>query len=397
MASIYLDHNATTPVDPVVAEAMALCLGERYGNPSSMHGAGRIAREAVEQARNRVADSVSGRPEEIVFVSGGTEANNLAIRGSYWAHRRRGRHLITTPIEHHSVLEPCRWLEREGLAEVTYLPVDAHGMIDPSDVERAIRPETILVSVMHANNEVGTMQPVEAVAEATRRHGVLLHVDAVQTWGKVPWSVETLGADLVSLSAHKCYGPKGIGALWVRRGTVLTAQQQGGHQERNGRGGTESVAAIVGFGAAAQLARERLAQRAAHMLALEEAFWSGVRARIDGTLLNGHPARRVPGTVNVAFDGVDGDALMIQCDLAGLCVSLGAACEAGSSEPSHVLLAMGVPEARARASLRFSIGCGNTHDEIERCVDVLADLVMKLRARRSRDLRTYDVRRTTCA
>lgn len=381
---VYLDHNATTPMDPSATAAMAPYLGERYGNPSSVHRVGRLAREAVEEARGRVAALLAGQPEEVIFTSGGTEANNLAIKGIVWAqgHGRRGCHLITTQIEHQSVLEPCRFLERAGVASVTYLPVDRDGLVDPADLEEALRPETVLISVMHANNEIGTIQPIEEVAAIARRRGVPLHVDAVQTAGKVALEVGRLGADLVSVSAHKCYGPKGVGALWVRRGVRLAAQQHGGHHERSVRGGTEPVAAIVGFGAAATLAADRLVERAAHVQAMAQRLWCGLRERVDGIHLNGHATQRLPGTLNIAFEGVDGEVLLIQADLAGICLSLGAACDTGSVEPSHVLLAMGVPEPLARASLRLSLGTGTTPEEIDYCLETLPRLVGRLRAKR---------------
>jgi cysteine desulfurase len=378
MKRIYFDHNATTPVDPDVVAAMLPFFGECYGNASSIHTFGQQARAAVERAREQVAGLIGARPAEIVFTSGGTEADNLAVFGVVRASRRERRHVITTAIEHPAVLEACRALEGEGV-DVTYVPVSADGVVDPDAVRQALRPETVLISVMLANNELGTLQPVEEIARLAAEADVWMHTDAVQAVGKVPVDVNRLGVDLLTLSGHKLYGPKGVGALYVRGGTRLQPILYGGHHERDRRAGTENVPGIVGLGKAAELARLRLGEESARLQALRDRFEQAVLERIPETRVNGRSAPRVPGTTNITFSYVEGESLVIALDLKGLACSTGAACSSGAVEPSHVLTAIGLPREQARASLRFSLGRTNTEDEVDAAVELLAEAVERLR------------------
>jgi cysteine desulfurase len=378
MKRIYFDHNATTPVDPDVVAAMLPFFGECYGNASSIHTFGQQARAAVERAREQVAGLIGARPAEIVFTSGGTEADNLAVFGVVRASRRERRHVITTAIEHPAVLEACRALEGEGV-DVTYVPVSADGVVDPDAVRQALRPETVLISVMLANNELGTLQPVEEIARLAAEADVGMHTDAVQAVGKVPVDVNRLGVDLLTLSGHKLYGPKGVGALYVRGGTRLQPILYGGHHERDRRAGTENVPGIVGLGKAAELARLRLGEESARLQALRDRFEQAVLERIPETRVNGRSAPRVPGTTNITFSYVEGESLVIALDLKGLACSTGAACSSGAVEPSHVLTAIGLPREQARASLRFSLGRTNTEDEVDAAVELLAEAVERLR------------------
>ncbi len=378
MKRIYFDHNATTPVDPEVVAAMLPFFAECYGNASSIHTFGQQARAAVEHAREQVAALIGARPAEIVFTSGGTEADNLALFGVVRASRRERRHVITTAIEHPAVLEACRALEREGV-EVTYVPVSADGVVDPDAVRRALRPDTVLISVMLANNELGTLQPVEEIARLAAEADVWMHTDAVQAVGKVPVDVNRLGVDLLTLSGHKLYGPKGVGALYVRGGTRLQPVLYGGHHERDRRPGTENVPGIVGLGRAAELARQRLGEESVRLRALRDRFEQAVLERIPETRVNGRGAPRVPGTTNITFSYVEGESLVIALDLKGLACSTGAACSSGAVEPSHVLTAIGLPREQARASLRFSLGRTNTEAEVEAAVELLAEAVERLR------------------
>jgi len=381
MERLYFDHNATTPVLPEVREAMLPYLTGAYGNPSSIHWFGQQARAAVEQARAEVARLLNCRPNEIVFTGGGTEADNLAIFGVVRAASARGAghpHLITTQIEHHAVLNACQALEKEGVA-VTYLPAGKGGVVDPDDIRRALRPETVLITVMYANNEVGTLQPVAEITAIAGERGVLLHTDAVQAAGKIAVDVKVLGVDLLTISGHKTYGPKGVGALYVRRNTRLQPLLYGGHHERDRRAGTENVAGIVGLGRAAELARQSLPAEAARLAALRDRLESGILQRVDETGVNGDPARRVPNTTNIRFDYLEGEALVIALDLKGIACSTGAACSSGAIEPSHVLTAMGLRPDQARASLRFSLGKQNTEAQVDRVLEILPGVVAQLR------------------
>lgn len=376
---VYADHGATTPVDPAVAQAMLPYFSEAFGNPGSIHAWGQQAREAVDRAREIVARALGARPAEIVFTGGATEADNFAVVGAALAGEPRGRHIVTTQVEHHAVLEPCRFLETRGF-EVTYLPVDRTGRVDPADIRRALRHDTILVSVMHANNEIGTLQPVGEIAEAARARGIVVHTDAAQTVGILSTDVDRLGVDLLSVSAHKRYGPKGVGALYVRKGTPLARVQHGGAQERGRRGGTENVPGIVGFGEAMRIAAGMMAEEAGRLAALRDRLAAGL-ARIEGAHLNGHPVERLPGTVSVSFEGADSEALLMALDLAGVAASSGSACTSGSLEPSHVLRAIGLPPEVAKGTLRLSLGRTTTDADVAYLLEVMPPIVARLRAR----------------
>jgi cysteine desulfurase len=373
---VYLDHNASTPVHPDVVDAMLPYLGERFGNPSSVHGFGREARDGVEQARERVASLLGVSPEEIVFTSGGTESDNLGIKGLARAGPRG--HLITSQIEHPAVLRTCQALEAEGFA-VTYLPVDGHGLVDPGDVKRAIRPDTRAISVMHANSEIGTVQPVAAIGAIAREHDIALHVDAVQTFGKIPLDLTALAIDAMSVSAHKIYGPKGVGALFIRRGTRMVGIQHGGEHERRRRAGTENVPGIVGFGRAVEIRSREMGPEAERLRALRDRLTDGVRARLDEVRLIGHPVERLPGTVNLAFRHVESESIVLGLDLKGVAVSAGTACTAGHVEPSHVLTALGLPPAWAMGAVRCSLGRSTTAEDIDYVIECMEAVVGKLR------------------
>src|SRR5262245_4801137 len=373
---VYLDHNASTPVHPEVLNAMLPYFGERFGNPSSVHGFGREARDGMETAREQVAHFLRVGKEEVVFTSGGTESDNLAIKGVAAA-RRRG-HIITSKIEHHAVLRACQNLEESGF-DVTYLPVDGHGMIDPEDVRRAFRPDTILVSLMHANSEAGTIQPVRDVGRLTRERGIPLHVDGVQTFGKVPIDLDAFGIDLLSFSGHKIYGPKGVAGLYIRRGTKMASIQHGGEHERRRRAGTENVPGIVGLGKAVEIRARDMAEEAVRLTALRDRLWEGVSARVPEVRLNGHPTERLPGTCNMCFKNVESESIVLGLDLKGIAVSAGSACTSGNVEPSYVLVAMGISVDWAMGSVRCSLGGGTTAEDIDYVVEAAAPLVDKLR------------------
>jgi len=375
---VYADHAATTPVDPRVVAAMLPYFSERFGNASSIHAWGQDAREAVDRAREILASAVGAAPQEIVFTSGATEADNLAIIGAAYAAEHRGKHIVTTAVEHHAVLEPCRFLAGRGF-EITVLPVDRFGRVDPDDVRRALRPDTVLVSVMHANNEIGTIEPVEAIGPMVRERGVVMHTDAAQTLGILPVDVNLLSVDLLSMSAHKRYGPKGVGALYVRRGTPLARIQHGGAHERNRRAGTENVPGIVGFGEAVRIALEVMPEEAARLRALRDRLAAGVTT-IPGARRNGDPEASLPGVVNVSFEGTDSESLLMALDLRGVAASSGSACTSGSLEPSHVLAAIGVPAAVAKGTVRFSLGRGTTDADVEYLLQITAEVVGRVRA-----------------
>jgi cysteine desulfurase len=376
---VYLDHNATTPLRPEVLETMMPFLQTHHGNPSSLHRPGQDAKKGIEEAREKLAALIHASPKEIVFTGGGTEADNLAIKGGAWANRVRGRHIITSTVEHHAVLNSCQHLEREGF-DVTRLAVDSCGWVDPDRVTRALRPDTILVTLMHSNNEVGTVQPIPEIAERVRSRGILFHTDAIQSIGKVPVDVQSLGVDLLALSAHKIYGPKGVGALYVRDGVRIESQIHGGHHERNRRAGTENVAGIVGFGRAAELAALEMADARQRIRRLRDHLWERIRDSIDDVRLNGHPVERLPNTLNVSFNFVEGESIVISLDLQGIAASTGSACTSGALEPSHVLTAMGLTRAAAQGSVRFSLGKDTTLEETDQTVGVLADVVTRLRS-----------------
>jgi len=379
MRKVYLDYAATTPVRPEVWSAMEPYLKEYFGNPSSLHRFGRETRNAIESAREKVAKAISAKPEEIIFTSGGTEANNMVLKGVAFALQEKGKHIITTPIEHHAVLEPCHFLEKLGF-EVTYLPVDRYGLIDPDDLKKAIRKDTILISIMHANNEIGTIEPIKELAQIARERNVYFHTDAVQTVGHIPVDVNDLGIDFLSISAHKFYGPKGIGALYIRKGSKLYSLIHGGEQESRKRAGTENVAGIVGFGTAIELAVKELDQEMKRLTELRDYFISEVEKRITDVYLNGHREKRLPNNINFSFAYVEGEALLLNLDLEGIAVSTGSACSSSSLEPSHVLSAIGVPIELVQGALRFTLGLWTTKEDLDYTLDVLEKTVEKLRS-----------------
>jgi cysteine desulfurase len=376
---IYLDHNATTPPAPEVVEAMSRALREEFGNPSSIHYFGQRAKAAIDEARTEVARLVGAEPGDVVFTAGGTESDNIALRGALdAAHPSRSR-LVVTAVEHEAVLNTARALERRG-RPITILPVDADGLLSPAGLEGALGPDVALVSVIAASNETGVIQPVAALSLLARRSGAVCHTDAVQAAGKIPVDVEALGVDLLSVAAHKFGGPKGVGALWIRRGTALAGVVTGGRQERGRRAGTENVPAIVGAGVAARLARSGLAAYGARMAALRDRLEAAILERVPGTSVNAGGVPRVPNTTSIAFDRVEAESLLIALDLEGIAVSTGSACSSGTLEPSHVLRAMGLPHRRVQSSIRFSLGSTTTAEEIDRVLEVLPAVVRRLRA-----------------
>ncbi len=379
MNQAYLDNAATTPVDPRVKTAMLPYLEEFFGNPSSVHSAGQAARAAVEEARGQVASLIGARPDEIFFTSGGTESDNWALKGTAWAKSDRGNHIITTAVEHHAVIESCHYLSKHGF-DITFVPVDKFGLVDAAEVKKAITPKTILISVMHANNEIGTIQPVAEIGKIARERGILFHIDAVQTAGHLPVKVGDLNVDLLSISGHKLYGPKGIGALYIKKGVKIETLMSGGSQERGKRSGTENVPGIVGFGAAAEIAQQEMAAEAERLTALRDKLTSELLARIPDSHLNGHPTLRLPNNVNISFDYVEGESLVLNLDFEGICASTGSACSSSSLEPSHVLLACGKIAEEAHGSLRFTMGKFTEAEHIDRVLDTLPGIVKKLRA-----------------
>jgi cysteine desulfurase len=377
---VYFDHNATTPVDPAVVEIMTRVLVEEFGNASSVHQFGQRAKGLLDDARTAVAELINGEPSEVVFTSGGTEADNFAIRGVAEALAPAGRrHLIASGFEHEAVLNTFKALARRGWT-TTLLPLDSSGIVSPAALEAALTGETALVSVMHANNEIGTIQPVAELSRLAHARGALFHTDAVQSVAKIPVDVRALGADLLSLSAHKFNGPKGVGALWIKRGTRVTAILTGGKHERNRRAGTENVPAIAGLGVAAQLAVHKRESEAARLTALRDRLERGVLAKVPHTAVNGDRDQRVPNTTNISFDGVEAESLLIALDLEGIAVSTGSACSSGTLEPSHVLRAMGLPTHRTQNSIRLSLGAGNTDEQVDYVVAKLPAIVEKLRS-----------------
>jgi cysteine desulfurase len=375
---IYLDHNATTPLHPAVIDRMTASLQE-FGNPSSVHHFGQRAKAVIDEARSAVAALIGADPSEVVFTSGGTESDNFAIRGVAEALEPAGRrHVIASAIEHEAVLNTLKSLARRG-SKTTLLPVGDSGIVTADSLREALADDTAIVSVMHANNEIGTIQPIAELARLAHERGALFHTDAVQTAGKLPIDVKALGVDLLSLSAHKFYGPKGVGAVWLRRGLRLLPFMAGGKQERNRRAGTENVVGIAGMGAAAQAARAKMAEEGARLAALRDRLEEGILAGVPGTQVNGARNQRVPNTTNISFDRVEAESLLIALDLGGIAVSTGSACSSGTLEPSHVLKAMGFPPHRTQNSIRFSLGAANTEADIDRVVSALPAIVTKLR------------------
>jgi len=380
MSMVYLDHSATTPLDPEVLQAMMPYLTDEFGNASSVYGLGQRARQAIDQARDEVAAYYGVAAKEVIFTSGGTEGDNFAFQGIAQRNADRGRHVITSTIEHDAVLRSADALEQGGF-EVTRLPVDRYGLVDPADLGRALRPDTILVSIMHANNEIGTIEPIQELVAVTReRSTAYFHTDAVQSTGKIPTRIDELGVDLLSMSAHKLHGPKGVGCLVVRSGVRLLPQMLGGGHERNRRAGTENVAGIVGLAKAIGIAQRDMVKNTAHLTSLRDRLIEGVLARIPGAELTGHPVNRLPHHASFLFDGIEGESLLLQLDMDGFAASSGSACTSGSLEPSHVILALGYPRERALGSLRLSVGKGNTESEIDLILDRLPGMVARLRA-----------------
>ncbi len=375
---VYLDYSATTPVDSRVLEAMMPYFQQAFGNPSSAHQFGKAAQQAVEQARQTLAQLLRCRESEIVFTSGGTESDNLAVRGVAYANRAKGNHIITSQVEHAAVLKTCRLLEKDGFA-VTYVPVDEYGMVDPDTIRQAIRKETILISIIHANNEVGTINPIAEIGALAQERGIYFHTDAVQSFGKVPIDVEAMNIHLLSISSHKIYGPKGVGALYVRRGIPLHSLLTGGGHEMGKRAGTHNVPGIVGLARAAAVMIEEMDQERQRIGALREYFWQQIQKRMEPVYLNGHPRQRLYHNLNLSFPGCDGEALLMALDMYGVAVSTGSACQSGSAEPSHVLKALGIGRERGTSALRFTLGRLTTREDIDYVLTVLEQVVAQQR------------------
>jgi cysteine desulfurase len=375
---IYLDHAATTYVKKEVLNEMMPYFSDIFGNPSSAHAFGREAKNAVNIARSRIASVLNADEKEIYFTSGGTESDNWAIKGIAYAHRDKGRHIITTKIEHHAVMDSCEYLGKNGY-EITYLPVDEYGLVTPEQVKEAIRPDTILVSIMTANNEIGTIEPIADIGAVTREKGVLFHTDAVQAAGSIPLDVKQLNADLLSISAHKFYGPRGVGALYIRKGVKIEKFLHGGAQERNKRATTENTPGIVGAGYALELAAEHMQEESGRLVQLRDRLIKAVMADIPHAKLNGHPIKRLPGNANFSFQGIEGEALLVMLDMNGIAGSSGSACMSGSFDPSYVLMATGMKEEQARSSVRLTLGAVNTEADIDYTIDNLKEIVQKLR------------------
>ena len=376
--AIYLDNAATTAVKPAVFDAMRPYYTEHYGNPSSIYSIARESRKAIETARAQVAKALGAIPDEIYFTSGGSESDNWAIKGVVFANRKKGNHIITSAIEHHAVLHTCQYLEKEGFS-VTYLPVDRYGFVDPQDLEKAITDKTILISIMYANNEIGTIEPVTELGALAKKHKILFHTDAVQAIGNVPIDVKAQNIDLLSLSAHKFYGPKGCGALYIRKGVRIDNLIHGGGQERKRRAGTENIAGIVGLAKAIELATADIGGHNARIAAMRDRLLKGILDTIPNSRLNGHPERRLTGNLNVSFEFIEGESMLLWLDDEGICGSTGSACTSGSLEPSHVMLAIGLSPEVAHGSLRLTLGDANTDEDVDRVLDVLPKVVAKLR------------------
>lgn len=378
MRRVYMDHNGTTPVHPEVLEAMMPFFKDQFGNASSIHWAGREVKKYLDDAREKVASLLNARPEEIVFTGCGTESDNMAIKGVAFALKEKGRHIITTQVEHHAVLHTCQFLEKMGY-EVTYLPVDGDGLIDLEDLRHSIKPQTILITIMFANNETGTIFPMQEIGEIAREKEIIFHSDAIQAVGKLPIDLQQLPVDILSLSGHKLYAPKGIGAQYIRTGTKLMPLIHGGAQERNRRAGTENIPYIVALGKASEIAQRDFQRRYARLRALRDQLQEGILSRIPDVKRNGHPTKRLPNTLNLSFLYIEGESVLLNLDLEGIAVSSGSACTSGSLEPSHVLLAMGIPPEIAQSAIRFSLGWANTEEDVGYVVEVLPRIVKRLR------------------
>lgn len=376
--SIYLDHAATTPVRKEVVDVMLPYFTEKYGNPSSIYSIGRASKKAIEEAREKVAKAIGAEPREIFFTGSGTEADNWAIKGVAYANRQKGRHIITTAIEHHAVLHTCQYLESDGF-EVTYLPVDSDGLVTAEQVRAAIRPDTILITIMFANNEIGTIQPIAEIGAIAREKGIYFHTDAVQAMGNIRINVSEMNIDMLSMSSHKFYGPKGIGALYVRKGVKLTSFMHGGAQERGRRASTENVPAIVGLAKALEIATENMDQYNRKLIALRDRTIEEIQKKVPFVKLNGHREKRLPGNVNFSFEFIEGESLLLMLDMKGIAASSGSACTSGSLDPSHVLLAIGLPHEIAHGSLRITFGEENTDKDVDYLMEVLPEIVQRLR------------------
>lgn len=375
---VYMDHAATTYAAPEVVEAMLPYFSEKFGNPSSVYGIGQENKAAVEEARAKVAAAINAEPNEIYFTAGGTESDNWVLKGVAFANIRKGKHIITTAVEHHAILHAAEWLQSQGF-EVTYLPVDQYGMVSPADVEKAIRPDTILISVMYANNEVGTIQPIAEIGAIARAHGIYFHTDAVQAVGHVPIDVKAEHIDMLSLSGHKFYGPKGIGVLYIRRGVRIQNLLHGGAQESRHRAGTENVAGIVGLGAAIERAVAAMPEESSRLTAMRDHMIREL-LKIPASHLNGHPTQRLPNNVNITFEYIEGEGILLLLNMFGICASTGSACNSASLEPSHVLTAMGVPHEIAHGSVRLTLGERNTEEDVSYVLEKLPEVVRKLRS-----------------
>ena len=379
MKKIYMDHNATTPLHPEALDAMLPFLKDNFGNPSSIHWAGRGVKKYIDEAREKVASLLNADPSEIVFTGGGSEGDNLAIKGVVNVLKKKSNHIITTQVEHPAVLTTCQYMEKRG-CKVTYLPVDHDGMIDLDDLRDSITKKTVLISIMYANNETGTLFPIKEVGEIAADNGIVFHTDAVQAVGKIPVDVKDLNVDLLSLSGHKLYGPKGIGCLYVKKGTPLVPLIHGGHQEGGRRAGTENIPGIVGLGKACEIANRDMESQSKHIAKLRDRLYKGVIDKLDHVKLNGHPVNRIPNTLNLSFEFIEGESLLLNLDLEGIAVSSGSACTSGSLKPSHVLTAMDITPEIAQGSLRFSLGLGNTEEDVEYVLGVLPEIVNRLRS-----------------
>ena len=379
MKRIYLDYAATTPMHPEVEKAIHPYFSEKFGNASSIYSFGQEAKEAMDNARNRIATFLGANNEEIVFTSGGTESDNFALKGIAFANQNKGNHVIVSSIEHHAIIETCKFIKKIGF-EVSYIKASGNGLIDPSEVKNSITSKTILVSIMHGNNEVGTIQPISEISKITREAGVFFHTDAVQTTGHIPVDVKELGVDLLSISAHKLYGPKGVGALYIKKGTKIIPFIHGGSQEKGRRAGTENIPGIIGLGKAIEIAQSEMAEESKRLIYLRNKLIEGVMTKIEYVHLNGDEVKRLPNNVNISIDFIEGESICLNLDLEGICTSTGSACSSSSLEPSHVLLAMGIPAAQSHSSLRFTMGKWTTEEEIDRVLEILPRVVSKLRS-----------------
>ena len=379
MKYIYMDHAATTPTNPDVLKAMLPFFSEKYGNPSSLYSIGQGSRTVIEEARGKVAKFIGAKHDEIVFTSGGTESNNFALMGVAWANQKKGNHIVTSSIEHHAIINSCKFLEKRGF-KVTYLPVDKYGIVDPDDVKKAITDKTILISIMHANNEIGTIEPIAEIGKVAREKEIIFHTDAVQTVGHIPVNVDELNVDLLSLSAHKFYGPKGVGALYIRKGTKIVPYLYGGDQEKRRRASTENVPGIVGLGKAIELAMQDMEEECKRLASLRNMLIEKILSEIDEVILNGHPTQRLPNNANFSFKYIEGESLILSLDMEGIACSTGSACTSSSLEPSHVLRAIGLPHEIAHGSLRFTLGRSNNEEQIDYVVEKLKKIVNKFRS-----------------